>query len=33
LLAKIGFLEHLLTLCPQPVIPQGVYKECVGVCG
>lgn len=27
LLAKIGFLEHLLTLCPQPVIPQGVYEE------
>lgn len=27
LLAKIGFLEHLLKLCLQPVIPQGVYEE------
>lgn len=24
LLAKIGFLDYLLKLCPQPVIPQGI---------
>lgn len=27
LLAKIGFLETLQQLCPQPLIPQGVYEE------
>jgi predicted nucleic acid-binding protein len=27
LLSKIGFLDFLLKLCPQPVVPRGVYEE------